>query len=110
MTLRIVRSFRWVAGALGLVLMPLGAAAQELEPGAYWPIPKNVTIFTAVNSFNWGDVAFDPAWNFGLSSPGDIEVRFGEQTFSGGSFLDPELAEPHLDLAPHPGWKGHIEV
>ncbi len=58
---RIVRSFRWAAGALGLVLMPLGAPAQELEPGAYWPIPKNVTIFTAVNSFNWGDVTFDPA-------------------------------------------------
>jgi hypothetical protein len=28
------------AGALGLLLMPLGAPAQELEPGAYWPIPR----------------------------------------------------------------------
>ena len=53
--------FRWAAGTLALLLIPLGALAQELEPGAYWPIPKNLTIFTVVNSFNWGDLAFDPA-------------------------------------------------
>jgi len=56
-----VTPFRWAAGTLALLLIPLGAPAQELEPGAYWPIPKNLTIFTAVNSFNWGDLAFDPA-------------------------------------------------
>lgn len=41
--------------------MPLPAPAQELEPGAYWPIAKSINIITAVNSFNWGDIAFEPA-------------------------------------------------
>ena len=50
-----------VAVTLGLLLMPLAASAQELEPGAYWPIPKGLNIVTVVNSFNWGDLAFDPA-------------------------------------------------
>jgi len=45
-----------------LVLTSAGsAAAQELEPGAYWPIPRGLNIVTAANSFNWGDLAFDPA-------------------------------------------------
>ena len=43
------------------VLLPVGTSAQELEPGAYWPLPKGLNIVTAVNSINWGDVAFDPA-------------------------------------------------
>ena len=46
---------------LALFLMPVCASAQELEPGAYWPIPNGLNIFTAVNSFNWGDLSFDPA-------------------------------------------------
>ena len=41
--------------------MPLHASAQELEPGAYWPIPTGLNIVTVANSFNWGDVAFDPS-------------------------------------------------
>jgi hypothetical protein len=49
------------AGAVVLVLIPLCAVAQELEPGAYWPLPKSLNIFTAIDSFNWGDIAFDPA-------------------------------------------------
>ena len=49
-----------VAAVIAL-LMPLTASAQELEPGAYWPIPKGLNIVTVVNSFNWGDLAFDPA-------------------------------------------------
>lgn len=47
--------------ALALLLMPAAASAQELEPGAYWPIPRGLNIATVVNSFNWGDLAFDPA-------------------------------------------------
>jgi Putative MetA-pathway of phenol degradation len=47
--------------AIALLLMPVLASAQELEPGAYWPIPAGLNIVTAVNSFNWGDLAFDPA-------------------------------------------------
>ena len=50
----------WLALGL-LLLLPAPAASQELEPGAYWPIPKGLNIVTAVNNINWGDVAFDPA-------------------------------------------------
>ena len=46
---------------LVLLLMPVCASAQELEPGAYWPIPKGINIVTVVNNLNWGDLAFDPA-------------------------------------------------
>jgi hypothetical protein len=49
------------AVALALLLLPGYASAQELEPGAYWPIPAGLNIATVVNSFNWGDLAFDPA-------------------------------------------------
>ena len=52
---------RYVAGALVLLLTPMYASAQELEPGAYWPIPTGLNVVTVVNSFNWGDLAFDPA-------------------------------------------------
>jgi hypothetical protein len=48
--------------ALAVLLpAPTSAAAQELEPGAYWPIPTGLNIVTLVNSFNVGDVAFDPS-------------------------------------------------
>ena len=47
--------------ATALLLVPLLASAQDLEPGAYWPIPKGLNIATVVNGFNVGDVAFDPA-------------------------------------------------
>ena len=54
-------SFRWAVGTLAVLLVPSGAPAQELEPGAYWPIARGINIITAVNSFNWGDIAFEPA-------------------------------------------------
>ena len=60
-TRRILESLLRAAVALSLLLMPVSASAQELEPGAYWPIPKGLNIVTVVNSFNWGDLAFDPA-------------------------------------------------
>ncbi len=47
--------------ALALLLTPAPASAQELEPGAYWPIPTGLNILTVANNFNWGDVAFDPS-------------------------------------------------
>jgi hypothetical protein len=50
-----------VAATLASLSMPLCASAQELEPGAYWPIPKGFNIVTVANSFNWGDAAFDPS-------------------------------------------------
>jgi hypothetical protein len=43
------------------LLLPVCASAQELEPGAYWPLPKGLNIVTALNSINRGDLAFDPA-------------------------------------------------
>src|SRR5262245_34397657 len=36
-------------------------SAQELEPGAYWPIPRGLNILTVANAYNWGDLSFDPA-------------------------------------------------
>jgi Putative MetA-pathway of phenol degradation len=44
-----------------LALASSSAGAQELEPGAYWPLPVGLNILTAVNSVNWGDVTFDPS-------------------------------------------------
>jgi Putative MetA-pathway of phenol degradation len=52
---------RHVAAALALLLVPAGGSAQDLTPGAYWPIPKGLNIVTALNSFNVGDIAFDPS-------------------------------------------------
>ena len=50
-----------VAMVLALQLMHASASAQELTPGAYWPLPVRINIVTLVNSVNWGDVTFDPA-------------------------------------------------
>jgi len=49
------------AGTVAVLLLPVCASAQELEPGAYWPIPVGLNIATVVNSFNIGDLAFDPS-------------------------------------------------
>jgi len=49
------------ATTLALLVIPVCASAQELEPGAYWPIAAGVNIVTVVNSFNSGDLAFDAA-------------------------------------------------
>ena len=51
---------RAITIALAL-LAPAAGAAQELEPGAYWPIPAGLNIATVVNNFSFGDVAFDPS-------------------------------------------------
>src|SRR4051812_1532226 len=42
-------------GTLFALLLPAFASAQELEPGAYWPLPAGLNIATVVNSFNRGD-------------------------------------------------------
>ena len=56
-----MKAFAGVAATLALLVMPARASAQELEPGAYWPIPTGLNIVTVVNNFNWGDLAFDPS-------------------------------------------------
>ncbi len=50
-------SFAWLA----LLLLPVYASAQELTPGAYWPLPGGFNVVSLVNSVNWGDVSFDPS-------------------------------------------------
>jgi hypothetical protein len=50
-----------LVAAFVLLMSPVLASAQELEPGAYWPLPRGVNIVTGVGGFNWGDVAFDPS-------------------------------------------------
>jgi hypothetical protein len=57
----ILLTLRHVAAGLALLLAPAFATAQELEPGAYWPIPRGLNIVTVINSLNWGDLAFDPS-------------------------------------------------
>jgi hypothetical protein len=52
---------RFTLVAVLLMVFSGSAAAQELEPGAYWPLPRGLNIVTAANSFNWGDLAFDPS-------------------------------------------------
>ena len=50
-----------IAAGLALLLLPVCASAQELTPGAYWPLPGGINILTFVDSFNWGDIAFEPS-------------------------------------------------
>ena len=50
-----------IIAAFVLLMWPVLASAQELEPGAYWPLPSGLNILTGVGGVNWGDVTFDPA-------------------------------------------------
>jgi hypothetical protein len=50
-----------LAMAVALVACPAPVSGQELEPGAYWPLPVGLNIVTVVGGVNWGDVTFDPA-------------------------------------------------
>jgi hypothetical protein len=71
-----ISAFRCVAAALALLAMPLWATAQELEPGAYWPLPTGLNIVTVVNSYNWGDLAFDPSAPIDEASAGINTTAF----------------------------------
>jgi hypothetical protein len=53
------RQCAWSVAAFAILLCPAAAASQELEPGAYWPLPRGLNVATAVNSYNWGDVTFE---------------------------------------------------
>ncbi len=44
-----------------LLMTPVLASGQELEPGAYWPLPSGLNIVTGVVSVNQGDVTFEPS-------------------------------------------------
>lgn len=52
---------RLLIAVAGVLLVGRSGQAQELEPGAYWPLPVGLNIVTVVNSVNWGNVTFDPA-------------------------------------------------
>ncbi len=54
-------TLRCAVATAALLSLPVGATAQELEPGAYWAIPEGLNIVTVANTFNWGDVAFEPS-------------------------------------------------
>jgi hypothetical protein len=43
------------------MLAPGRADAQELEPGAYWPLPAGLNILTGGDNMSWGDLTFDPS-------------------------------------------------
>jgi hypothetical protein len=58
---RMCRQFVRPTTAVMILMWPMCAAAQELEPGAYWPIATGVNIVTVVNNVNWGDLAFEPS-------------------------------------------------
>lgn len=55
---RVLASCATLAICLG---MAATGGAQELEPGAYWPIPAGLNIVTVATNVSWGDVNFDPA-------------------------------------------------
>ena len=50
-----------IALVFALLLTPRFVVAQELDPGAYWPLPVGLNIVTAINVVNWGDLAFEPS-------------------------------------------------
>ena len=56
------------------------------------------------------DLAFDPAWNFGLRSFADIEVGAPSRVIPGAEFFEAGDRTPYFGFTPHPGWVGHIEV
>jgi hypothetical protein len=56
-----VSSRSLAAAVIGLLLIPVTGLAQELEPGAYWPLARGLNVATVVNAINWGDVTFEPA-------------------------------------------------
>lgn len=52
---------RRIAAGVALALLPVCASAQELTPGAYWPLPGGINIVSVINNVSWGDVTFAPA-------------------------------------------------
>jgi hypothetical protein len=54
------RVLAWCAPVLVCLIVGAPAGAQELEPGAYWPIPAGFNIVTVASTVSWGDVNFDP--------------------------------------------------
>ncbi|MCY2994446.1 MAG: DUF362 domain-containing protein [Planctomycetota bacterium] len=56
------------------------------------------------------DIVFDKAWDFGLHSWSEMEVRCGEHTILGEEFFAMDQRERYFGFVPHPGWAGHVEV
>ncbi len=56
------------------------------------------------------DVAFDGAWDFGLKSFADIEVRAPGRSLPFPELLADGRHDPLFRFEPHPGWKRQIEI
>jgi hypothetical protein len=55
-------------------------------------------------------VAFEPNWNFGLREFGDVEIQCADRVLPGSDFFSQDNRDKYFAFAPHPGWKGQIEV
>jgi hypothetical protein len=49
------------AASLAVLLLAADARAQELTPGAYWPLPVRRNVATVIDNISWGDLTFDPS-------------------------------------------------
>lgn len=68
---------RIAAGTCVLLVMSAAAAtAQELDPGAYWGLPKGLNVVSAIAGVSTGDVNFDPAVPIE-----DASARIGQAVF-----------------------------
>jgi hypothetical protein len=104
------RGTRWVVSVIAGSLLAMGldghqvSAAQELEPGAYAVAPVGVNVFILSNTFNVGDVAFDPAAPFddGRSEINTTVLGYGRTLNVWGRSAQASLAVPLT--------AGHVEA
>ena len=67
------RGWRWLIGGFGLWAVGTGQA-QELEPNSYSPVPTGFNILVVTDSYNYGDLSFDPA---GPISEASAQIHIG---------------------------------
>ena len=81
---------------IALAIVPALVSAQELEPGAYWPIPRGLNILTTVVGTNWGDVTFDPALpvDDGSARIGSLAFAYARAFGIGGRSANASVALP----------------
>ena len=86
-----------------LILLPVTARSQELDPGAYWALPKGLNVVTTVAGFSFGDVSFEPSLPVEEAS-----ARIGQGVFVFTRALD--FAGRSSNIAVQvPIVKGHLE-
>ena len=99
---------RWV-GALVASLLAFRldgnrASAQELEPGAYAAAPVGLNVLIVSNTFNVGDVAFDPAapLDDGRATINNTAIGYGRALNIAGRSAQASFAVPFV--------AGHVEA